>query len=455
MENQVQAPVNKPNKFKKKERQLLYIAVFFCIAACAFSFWLESKFTLGYKVLCENEWLFSVYCKEDYENGAKTFINKCFADNNDETKALVPKNVEYKKALILKNDIKDEKGIVDNLATYNKDTLTYACGLYIDGEFFAAVSDKSVIENAVNKIIEEEVSAIGGDSGEVMEKLITVDGYYRKCCVTDDEKFLSFLHNEDIYGFRKKMEAYVENSHVAQTDVVNYAKVYNNCFVHVMVKATDVYESSVPFETEYTYVEDRYDDYYVVDTYGKEGIGTYTDEVYYLHGQEQKRNNISLEVTTAPETEYVTKGAVERPSGYEPGVASGIFDWPVPDLWVITSYWGDGRNHQALDIAGMVSMGKPIYAADAGYVSLASWGWTGGYGNAIYIDHGNGSSTRYAHCSALNVVTGQLVAKGDLIGWVGNTGASEGPHLHFEVLIDGVRVDPYPYLMEGKTIDRM
>ena len=170
MENQGNTPVNKPNKFRKKEKQLLYIAVFFCILAVAFSFWLKSNFTIGYKVLSGGQWLFSVYEKEDYVNGAKAFVNKCFADNNDETKALVPSDVEYKKAFILKNDIRDKNGITENLADYNKDKLKYACGLYIDGKFFGAVSSKSVIDEALNKIIESKVSEVLGESGEVMEK---------------------------------------------------------------------------------------------------------------------------------------------------------------------------------------------------------------------------------------------------------------------------------------------
>ena len=455
MENQGNTPVNKPNKFRKKEKQLLYIAVFFCILAVAFSFWLKSNFTIGYKVLSGGQWLFSVYEKEDYVNGAKAFVNKCFADNEDETKALVPSEVQYKKALILKNDIRDKNGITENLADYNKDKLKYACGLYIDGKFFGAVSCKNVIDEALNKIIESKVSEVLGESGEVMEKIITVDGYYRNCCIIEDDKLCCYLNNDDIYGYRKKMEAYQKKSNLPESDVIKYLNPDNDCFVNVLVKSTDIYEDSVPYEIEYTYVDDKYDDYYVVDSAGVNGIGKYTDEVYYLNGEEYKRENVGVEVLQQPVSELVTQGSVERPTGYEPGVASGIFAWPVPDLWVITSYWGDGRNHQALDIAGMVSMGKPIYAADAGVVSLASWGWTGGYGNAVYIDHGNGSSTRYAHCSALTVTTGQVVAKGDLIGYVGNTGASEGPHLHFEILIDGVRVDPYPYLMGGLSIDRM
>ena len=455
MENQAQTPVNKPNKFKKKEKQLLGIAVFFCVLAVAFSYWLQSKFTLGYKVLSGEEWFFSVYEKEDYENGAKAFINKCYADNNDETKALVPQNVEYKKAFILKTDVRDKDGIVENLASYNKDTLFYGCGLFIDGKFFGAVSDKSVISEALNKIIEDEVADVLGESGEILEKIITVDGYYRNCCSIEDGKLYSYLNNEDIYGFRKKMEAYQKNSSLSDGEIIKYTAPDNDCFVNVLVKSTDVYEDSVDYEIEYTYVDNKYSDYYVVDSAGAEGIGKYTDEVYYLNGEEYKRNNINVEILQEPVTEYVTKGSVERPTGYEPGVASGIFQWPTPDLWIITSYWGDGRGHKGFDIAGAVSQGKPIYAADAGYVELATWGWSGGYGNCVLINHGNGTQTRYAHCDSLTVSNGDLVSKGDIIGYVGNTGASEGPHLHFEILVNGVQVDPYPYLIGGLSIDIM
>jgi murein DD-endopeptidase MepM/ murein hydrolase activator NlpD len=98
--------------------------------------------------------------------------------------------------------------------------------------------------------------------------------------------------------------------------------------------------------------------------------------------------------------------------------------------------------HEGIDIAA--SSGTPIRAAAAGTVIHA--GWLGGYGNLVVVDHGNGLATAYAHASAILVGVGQQVAQGDTVSLVGSTGHSTGPHLHFEVRVNGVAVDPLGYL---------
>ena len=133
-------------------------------------------------------------------------------------------------------------------------------------------------------------------------------------------------------------------------------------------------------------------------------------------------------------------------SSTPPTSGNGMFTWPCPGVTVITSYWGDGRNHQAIDISGN-SYGKTIVASASGTVVRANKsGWGGGYGLYIMIDHGGGWATLYAHCSAVNVNVGQQVSQGQAIGKIGSTGDSSGPHLHFEVRYNGVRVDPLKYL---------
>ena len=98
--------------------------------------------------------------------------------------------------------------------------------------------------------------------------------------------------------------------------------------------------------------------------------------------------------------------------------------------------------HEGIDIAAPI--GTPIWAAAAGTVIYA--GWLSGYGSLVLVDHGNGLATAYAHASAILVVLGQQVSQGETIALVGSTGHSTGPHLHFEVRINGVAVDPLLYL---------
>jgi murein DD-endopeptidase MepM/ murein hydrolase activator NlpD len=118
------------------------------------------------------------------------------------------------------------------------------------------------------------------------------------------------------------------------------------------------------------------------------------------------------------------------------------FIWPVHG--VLTSGFGYrwGRMHEGIDLA--VSSGTPVVAAASGTVIVA--GWMGGYGNLVVVDHGGGVSTAYGHNTMVTVGVGQHVAQGQLISYSGSTGHSTGPHVHFEVRINGSPVDPMGYL---------
>ncbi len=128
---------------------------------------------------------------------------------------------------------------------------------------------------------------------------------------------------------------------------------------------------------------------------------------------------------------------------------TGSFCWPVVNLYTVTSNFGYRSlgYHQGLDISGANASGSLVVAGASGTVVKAGWS-TGGYGNYVIIDHGNGIETLYGHMldNSLMVTEGDTVTKGQAIGRVGNTGYSFGAHLHFEVRINGNRVNPAPYL---------
>jgi murein DD-endopeptidase MepM/ murein hydrolase activator NlpD len=139
--------------------------------------------------------------------------------------------------------------------------------------------------------------------------------------------------------------------------------------------------------------------------------------------------------------------AAQAASSYSPPAsdstpsASGLI-WPVsgPVVSPFGIRWG--RMHTGIDIG--VAYGTPIHAAASGRVIYA--GWMDGYGNLVFIDHGGGISTGYAHQSSIAVSNGQTVTQGQVIGYVGCTGHCFGPHLHFEVRVNGAPVDPLGYL---------
>ncbi|OPY60313.1 MAG: Murein DD-endopeptidase MepM [Pelotomaculum sp. PtaU1.Bin065] len=131
-------------------------------------------------------------------------------------------------------------------------------------------------------------------------------------------------------------------------------------------------------------------------------------------------------------------------------IAEGVYIWPSAASEYVTSFFGTRlhpilgvyKTHSGIDIGA--GYGTAILAVADGVVTTAAYD-AGGYGNYLIIDHGNGNKTLYAHMSQMSVGVGQTVKQGQTIGFVGSTGMSTGPHLHFEVYVDGTRVDPLLY----------
>ena len=178
-------------------------------------------------------------------------------------------------------------------------------------------------------------------------------------------------------------------------------------------------------------------------------------EIEEIQAQEDATNMAISVLVAKLEAERAAEAAAAAAAlgGGGGGIASGAsaystgsFVFPVASYSYISSRFGQRvhpitgvlKNHNGMDIAS--NMGTSVYAADGGKVVLAEW--YGGYGNCIMIDHGNGYKTLYGHLSTIGVKSGQAVNQGDVIGQVGSTGNSTGPHLHFEVYMNGSRIDP-------------
>lgn len=125
------------------------------------------------------------------------------------------------------------------------------------------------------------------------------------------------------------------------------------------------------------------------------------------------------------------------------------FRWPTTSRHISSSFgyrlhpiFKVTKFHSGIDITAHI--GEEVYASKDGTVVFS--GWNGGYGNCIVVDHGNGVSTLYAHLSAMSVSKNIKVSKGNVIGKIGSTGCSSGPHLHFEILVNGTAKNPLSYL---------
>lgn len=158
-------------------------------------------------------------------------------------------------------------------------------------------------------------------------------------------------------------------------------------------------------------------------------------------------------ISEAAEAQPVRRLAAPKASSASSNIPS---IWPLTIAPVLRTGYGMRNDpfggssvefHKGQDISAPT--GTPVNATADGVVVIA--GWVRGYGNGIYIDHGNGISTRYGHLSRIDVTVGQVIKRGDHLGLVGSTGRSTGPHLHYEVRINGEAINPLTYLPPVQT----
>ena len=207
---------------------------------------------------------------------------------------------------------------------------------------------------------------------------------------------------------------------------------------------------------EYDTVEIQTNTLFIGDTRvrrnGTNGSAYAIDLVKYIGDKKVSAEQLMSVPVKAPVSQIIERGI--RAESLSLGTYSvlqttGYFCWPVVGLFTVTSPFGYRSlgYHRGIDISGASASGSLVVAGASGTVTTAGWS-TGGYGNYVIIDHGNGVETLYAHMldNSLMVNPGDKVTKGQAVGRVGNTGYSFGAHLHFEVRINGNRINPAPYL---------
>ena len=306
-------------------------------------------------------------------------------------------------------------------------------GLYIDGTFIAACDSRQSVDNALASVAAVAAEASGAPEGvhTLRNDVKVIADSYAKSVFVDSGNLERLLGKTD-GGF--VYSVYTANGAV--------------CDVALSVSTVCVLESEevagpeiVIVETDLLPVGES-----VVVSEGKAGINSNFYRVTYTDGVESNRTLIGSVVLSS-----AVNG--EKWCGTESGAtlmsASDKFMMPcggrVTSWYGYRTLWGSKNNHSGIDFAGEGgSYGDPIYAAEDGIVSYA--GFHGNYGKKITLDHSKQITTLYAHCSKIIVNEGDVVRKGQIIGYIGNTGNVTGPHLHFEVYINDARVNPKTYL---------
>lgn len=392
------------SKFIKSNRSFKYVSCSVLAIVAASLTVAASGITVGYTVSYSDEVIAVVSSEADYKKADEIVLNRL--DKQTAKKASI--SPKFGITLTVKDRLNSTEEIVDAIVD-NNDDLVEATGVLVNDEVAFCVKNTK-IDEIVNARLKAYFVEGAQNSSEFADNVKIEKGYFLASDLVDLE--------------------------TAKTAVNSFA-------VKTVTVATSQVE--IPYETKNIRTSEKPRGYSVVTTKGENGIAEKTQEIVKLNGDVTSTTDLESKVIKEQVTRVVTVGTGTNyvSATTKANIKSAGFICPISaGKYTVSAYYGDGRNHKAIDLAA--NRGTPIFAAAAGKVTYA--GWDSDYGYNVVIEHSNGLKTRYAHANALCVKTGATVAQGDMIATVGSTGWSTGNHLHFEVIVNGVRVNPGPYI---------
>jgi murein DD-endopeptidase MepM/ murein hydrolase activator NlpD len=350
-------------------------------------------------------------------------------------------------------------------------TMEYAYGVFVNDRLIGAVKDNTRIKTTLESLLDryrtgdpdEEVKFVW-DIDVDQNKLYTADFIVEDQAIVDlftstkqQEQYYQVQLNDTPSGIAAKLNlsqaeiealnpGFYEDDLYVGEHVLSAAQVP---YLAVSITRTEVYDVMIPYETDYQDSDSLYVGQQKVISLGSSGLQRVTARVSQVNGIENHRQIIGRTVLVNPVSEIVYNGIKPTPAGSysTERAAYGKFIWPISQYSGYISeltqadggYWG----HGGVDFAAPT--GTPIYAVDAGTVSLAASNY-GGYGMCVMIDHPGGLRTLYGHMSAIYVSVGETVAQGQCIGLVGETGKAYGSHVHLEVRQGNTRLNPINFI---------
>lgn len=373
--------------------------------------------------------------------------------------------VEPTYAISVSQELMDENDVADAILKGASDEISEGTALYLDGELTAICSDGVALQSYLSSLIEpyedpddpntivgfnKEVELENGiyfnesfqDYEDVEAKLSGVQQAQQVYTVQAGDTLWGIAQKNDL-TFKElcalnpdfKGEALSEKSSIHEGDELIITK--QESMLEVRITKIVTWEEEIPYST----VSEKSGDYLLgtqkTVQNGVNGIRSVTAErVYDTNGVQLSQQIIKTEVVQEPVNQKILIGTK---NAYISG--TGQFIWPVPNYRYCSRWYGG--SHRGVDICAPLN--TPIYASAAGTVQKAGYERAGAgtnYGYSIILNHGNGYTTIYAHCSSLVVTAGQYVKQGQLVGYMGSTGRSTGVHLHFEIRKNGTYIPP-------------
>lgn len=384
----------------------------------------------------------------------------------DDTKSDIAEKEEYKSALVSKVQVLDEKIAVtrEKISSLNDDIKekqdAYDKGLSEVEDQFDALANRLRILYMSGNATDLEIIFGAKDFSDLIDKMELV-----KSLANSDKELINEIQTklDELSTKKESLEADKKDLETQQASLKSDQDEFNKLISDNDEILKNLYASNSEAQNslesaalQSDEIEAKISQYYAAQKAAAEHAAQ-ASQSSSSSGSSSSSSSSSSSGSSSSGSSSSGSSSVIVPSG------SG-FAWPTPGFVSRSSEWFEDRevyNHGGIDIAGAGIMGTPVVAAADGTVVATNsscthnWGKSyscgcgGGYGNYVMISHAGGKMTVYGHLTSLTVSSGQTVSRGQVIGYVGSTGNSTGPHLHYECRLNGVRYNPmseYPYM---------
>lgn len=365
-----------------------------------------NNLTMAYEVKCEGETIGYVDDKSVVDKASDIVKSQVSGDKQIQTRPQV------QVTLVNQNQINNANELSEKIIE-NSGELSDGFGLYVNGKLALVVKEKSIAENAIEQYKKDMIAATKADGAQIIDEYELKSGLYCDVQILDSNKVMQKLESGIISVQTVKIEH--------KTEVLKYET----------ITAKD---------------NTKYEGYERVEVEGEDGEMLQTLQTTYINGKKTDSQIIQSDIVKSAINKQIIVGTRKKVVT-NVAAPSQKFFWPVSYKQCYISQYFGNEGHTGIDFAA--SIGSPVYASADGTVCEVMYS-DKSYGNRIKINHGNGVITLYAHLSTIDVKEGDVVTAGSVIGAVGSTGNSTGPHTHYEVRVNGVQVDPAPYLGYSK-----
>jgi murein DD-endopeptidase MepM/ murein hydrolase activator NlpD len=423
-----------------------------------------SNNVVAYEYSYQGKVLGTVRDQEQVYETVALIENKLNAENGAEVVIDKEKDIEFTKVIVAGPDaapLDTEEDILDNL-TYLKEVRVKGYALAADGVEIDILSSTDETDAVLEKVkthylgerIPAEFKEIAFlENVEVREvetmatNIAAADAVYEKIMAGDVGDATYTVRAGDTLTAVAEARGMTPDEILRLNPAVDPQMIYEGdqlrleektSLINLITTESAIYEEPFPYETVYEDSGKLYQGEEIEQNAGANGVRRVTADISRVNGTETGRIELASEVIAEAVPRRILRGVKELP----PLIGQGFFIRPASGP--LTSGYGYrwGRMHTGIDIGCRYA---PVYAADGGTVIFV--GNRGdGYGNVVKIDHGGGRATMYAHLSGFSVSQGQSVFQGQHIATSGNSGNTTGPHLHFEVHVNGVAQNPMHYL---------